>query len=238
MKILYRIIFILSVLAFIVFYYGCSASSNSERYGNNNTTNNDSPKSSTRFTSENDSNDYMVIGQDSVEVSLYDSFDESEDLPEDDDIDISQVMEKFNSSEEYNVLKNDYGTPKEKMLMEIIRYLNTPYQWGGNSKKGIDCSAFTQTVYKHTLSIDLYRSAKEQYTEGEEIDNQDDLQFGDLVFFNTRRGVKPGHVGIYIGDDLFAHASSKKGVTISSLNHSYYHSRFMGGRRIKNVEIF
>ena len=59
-----------------------------------------------------------------------------------------------------------------------------------------------------------------------------ELKFGDLVFFNTRRRVKPGHVGIYIGDNLFAHASSKLGVTISSLEHDYYNKRYMGARRI------
>ena len=238
MKIIYRIIFSLSILSYITFYFGCAASSGTDRYGNNNTSGNDNHKTSARFSSEDDDNDYIVIGQDSVEVSLYDDYEDTEDLPEDDEVDISRIMEKYSSSEENNVLKNDYGTPKEKILMEIIRYLNTPYKWGGNSKNGIDCSAFTQTVYKNTLSIELLRSAKEQYTQGEEIDDRDDLQFGDLVFFNTRRGVKPGHVGIYIGDDLFAHASSKKGVTISSLNHSYYHSRFMGGRRIKHEGTF
>jgi len=237
-RIIYRIIFSLFILSFAVIYYGCSASSGTSRYGSYGDAESDSHKTTNRFSSEGDDSDYMVIGHDSVAVSLVDDYDDAEDLPEDDDIDISRVMEKYSSDEENNVLKNDYGTPKEKMLMEIIRYLNTPYKWGGNSKNGIDCSAFTQTIYKNTLSIELLRSAREQYGEGEEIDEEDDLQFGDLVFFNTRRGVKPGHVGIYIGDHLFAHASSKKGVTISSLDHAYYHSRFMGGRRIKHEGTF
>ena len=71
------------------------------------------------------------------------------------------------------------------------------------------------------------------YAAIEKVAKEEDLQFGDLVFFDTRINVKPGHVGIYLGDNLFAHASSKKGVTISSLNHSYYQSRFMGGRRVE-----
>ena len=238
MRILYRIIFTLAVLVFALFYFGCGASSNSSRYSNYGNSEDNSHKTTNRFSSEGDDNDYMVIGEDSVEVSLYDDYQDVDDLPDDDEVDISRIMEKYNSSEENNVLSNDYGTPKEKMLMEIIRYLNTPYKYGGNSKKGIDCSAFTQTVYKHTLSIDLYRSARQQYQQGEEIDNEEDLQFGDLVFFNTRRAVKPGHVGIYIGDHLFAHASSKKGVTVSSLDHPYYQKRFMGGRRIKHEGTF
>ena len=64
------------------------------------------------------------------------------------------------------------------------------------------------------------------------IDKKIELKFGDLVFFDTRRTVKPGHVGIYLGDNLFAHASSSKGVTISSITSSYYSGRYMGGRRI------
>ncbi len=117
--------------------------------------------------------------------------------------------------------------------MEIIRYLNTPYKYGGTTKKGIDCSAFTQAVFDHAVDFQLLRTARGQYTQGIEIDNKDNLKFGDLVFFNTRRRVKPGHVGIYIGDDLFAHASSKNGVIVSSLDHTYYANRFMGGRRME-----
>jgi cell wall-associated NlpC family hydrolase len=228
----------LLILSFFVIYYGCSASSNTSRYGNNNGDQDYSHRTTNRFSSEDDDSDYMVIGHDTVSVSLVDDYQDTENLPEDDEVDISRLMEKYSSGEENNVLRNDYGTPKEKMLMEIIKYLNTPYKYGGNSKKGIDCSAFTQTIYKNILSIDLSRSAKEQFGQGEEIDDENDLQFGDLVFFNTRRGVKPGHVGIYIGDHLFAHASTKRGVTISSLDHTYYHNRFMGGRRVKHEGTF
>jgi len=136
-----------------------------------------------------------------------------------------------------DVLGSDNSTTKEKVLMEIIKYLDTPYRYGGNSKDGIDCSAFTQTIYKNTLTFNLERSARLQYKQGIEISDKEDLKFGDLVFFNTRRNVRPGHVGIFIGEDLFAHASSKKGVTISSLDHSYYKKRFMGGRRMEMEEI-
>ena len=114
-------------------------------------------------------------------------------------------------------------------------YLKTPYKFGGNSKNGIDCSAFTQTVYNDCASISLLRTAKDQYYEGTPIDNQKDLRFGDLVFFDTRRNVKPGHVGIYLGDNLFAHASSKQGVTVSNITNEYYAKRFMGGRRIEEL---
>lgn len=117
------------------------------------------------------------------------------------------------------------------MLFEIISYLDTPYKYGGETRKGIDCSAFTQKVFSKSSNIELPRTARQQFKEGEDI-SKNELSFGDLVFFNTRKGVYPGHVGIYIGEDLFAHASRSKGVTISSLENSYYKARYVGGRRI------
>jgi cell wall-associated NlpC family hydrolase len=62
--------------------------------------------------------------------------------------------------------------------------------------------------------------------------NRKDLQFGDLIFFHTRRHAYVSHVGIYLGDNLFAHASSKYGVTVSSLESTYYNNRFIGAKRI------
>ena len=123
------------------------------------------------------------------------------------------------------------------MLMEIIKYLDTPYKYGGNSKDGIDCSAFTQNLYRDVLATDLMRSARLQFSQGKLVSSKQDLQFGDLVFFNTRQRVKPGHVGIYIDDNLFAHASTSKGVTISSMDLDYYSQRFMGGRRIDSTSL-
>ncbi len=163
---------------------------------------------------------------------------EDEEIPEDQGIDIASVMNQLKSDNTTTDINADNSTMKEKLLMEIIKYLNTPYKYGGNSTNGIDCSAFTQTVFHNVLSLDLNRSAREQYGEGIEINNRDELKFGDLVFFNTRRRVRPGHVGIYIGDNLFAHASSRNGVIVSSLDQDYYSRRFMGGRRIEQNGIF
>lgn len=215
MNALYRVTYLILSASFIFLYYGCSSSSGTSRYGNN-SDDSETNNTSVRFSSEDD--------------------EDSGDLPDDDAVDIGVVLDKYNLDTDANNFET--GTPKEKMLMEIIKYLNVPYQYGGNSKSGIDCSAFTQNIYKSTLSVNLFRSAREQYKQGEIISDVDDLQFGDLVFFDTRSGVRPGHVGIYIGDELFAHASSKKGVTISSITHSYYKTRFMSGRRIKSGGTF
>ncbi len=119
---------------------------------------------------------------------------------------------------------------RDRVLLEIVSLLGVPYEYGGADMAGIDCSAFTETVYASALHVGLPRSTAEQYREGAGVD-RDRLRFGDLVFFNTT-GETPSHVGIYIEDDLFAHASVTYGVTISSMENSYYRDRFVGARRI------
>jgi cell wall-associated NlpC family hydrolase len=147
--------------------------------------------------------------------------------------DPSVLKQKYNSMEWNSGVSSEVATLRESMLMEIVKYMNTPYKFGGNSKEGIDCSAFTQTVYG-SCSLQLLRSAREQYTQGAPVENKEELKFGDLVFFNTRKNVKPGHVGIYIGDNLFVHASSKHGVIVTPLTHDYYSKRYMVARRIEH----
>jgi cell wall-associated NlpC family hydrolase len=170
---------------------------------------------------------------DTLSIDDYDDENDEdiEPAPEDEAIDISEVMSRFSAKSEDISVEN--SSLKERTLMEIIKYLNTPYKFGGNSKKGIDCSAFTQTVFNNASYYNLLRTAREQYTQGVAVDKSE-LQFGDLVFFNTRRRVRPGHVGIYIGDNLFAHASTKQGVIVSSLDHDYYTRTYMGARRVDN----
>lgn len=123
------------------------------------------------------------------------------------------------------------GVFKYDIMTEIMNWLGTPYNYGGNSPKGIDCSAFMQRIYLGTAKIRLPRTAREQIEIGEKIERSN-LQFGDLIFFNTRRRPYVSHVGIYLGDDLFAHASSRYGVTIGSLKSKYYDKRLIGGARV------
>jgi cell wall-associated NlpC family hydrolase len=119
---------------------------------------------------------------------------------------------------------------RDHLLLEIVSLLGVPYEYGGVGRGGMDCSAFTEAVYGGALRLRLPRSTADQYAEGTEI-GRERLRFGDLVFFNTT-GESPSHVGIYIEDDLFAHASVSYGVTISSMESSYYRDRFIGARRI------
>jgi len=215
----------------VLMIFGCSNSSNTVRYKpKGDQQKNNEPK--VRFTSNDPSTSTSPDSSNTEEIS---DDSDSEELPnESQSIDISSIMQKIQTNKGSKNVPGD-SSLKERMLMEIIKYLDTPYKYGGNSKNGIDCSAFTQAIFQNTFSLSLLRSARDQYTQGLVIDNRDELQFGDLIFFNTRRRVRPGHVGIYIGDNLFAHSSSKNGVIVSSLDLDYYSKRFMGGRRLDGL---
>ena len=118
-------------------------------------------------------------------------------------------------------------------LFEFIEdWWNSSYRYGGTSKKGIDCSALTGLLIGHVYSVAIPRTAKEQYAASKKI-SRDELTEGDLVFFNTRGGVS--HVGVYLANDFFVHASVASGVTISSLNDSYYSRKYIGAGRVHQV---
>lgn len=112
-------------------------------------------------------------------------------------------------------------------------FLGTRYRFGGNSRNGLDCSAFVQQVFRE-LDVSLPRSAREQFEVGSEV-TPGDLQKGDLVFFRTYASF-PSHVGIYLGNNRMIHASSRdRRVVISTLNTQYYRARFIGAKRIAKI---
>ncbi len=115
----------------------------------------------------------------------------------------------------------------------IDHWWGTPYKLGGASKKGIDCSAFTQMLLSDIYDVKIPRTAYAQKTIVQPVEPED-LQEGDLIFFNTRgRGIS--HVGIYLHDNKFVHAASSRGVTISSLTENYWTKRYAGaGRAIQD----
>lgn len=220
----------LIILIGSIILIGCSGTSSALRYNENNQNDKIEPKTDTRYTSQNNPSISDTLTALDEEVS---EIQDPSDLPEDESkIDLTELMKSLDKKSAGSDGELQLATKQEVMLMEIIKYMNTPYKFGGNSLNGIDCSAFTQSVYKNSWLLDINRSAREQYKQGIIIDDRSELKFGDLVFFNTRKRVKPGHVGIYIGDNLFAHASSKSGVTVSSLDHDYYNRRYMGARRM------
>jgi cell wall-associated NlpC family hydrolase len=203
----------------VLFFSNCSSSSYNQRYKQPKKEDKKNTKPSVRFTSENDS-------EENLNSADFPEFDEEpvEDIP----VDTKDFIEK---NKRFRNLSN-IETSKEKLLFEILKYIDTPYQYGGETKQGIDCSAFTQQIFKNSRDITLPRTASEQFKSGQKISGNNDLEFGDLVFFDTSKNRFPGHVGIYLGDNLFTHASRSKGITISSLKSSYYSNRFVGSRRI------
>lgn len=109
------------------------------------------------------------------------------------------------------------------------RFIGTPYVFGGTSDYGIDCSGFTMRVFAKN-GIHLPRTADVQYGVGSPVGKGKE-EPGDLVFFETYCP-GPSHVGIYLGGGNFIHASSSRGVTISSLSDSYFGSRYLGAKRV------
>ena len=103
------------------------------------------------------------------------------------------------------------------------------YRYGGTTRSGIDCSAYSGALLNKVFGIKTPRTARDMYSVCDKV-GREDLQEGDLVFFNTRGGVS--HVGVYLGNGYFTHASVSSGVTISSLNENYYNRKFIGGGRI------
>jgi lipoprotein Spr len=147
---------------------------------------------------------------------------------------IEPTVTKFEVEEKAKNLFNSEADVQNALVKEITNYLGLRYRKGGDGERGIDCSAFVMIVYKNVFGIELPRTSYEQFKLGRLITNLDSLKAGDLLFFNTT-GRRASHVGIYIGNNLFAHASVKEGVTISSIYDSYYKRRFNGAKRIIEV---
>ena len=146
-----------------------------------------------------------------------------------------KTVERLTSgTRDFRKEKNEALKPldQSRMMREISKYMGVPYVHGGAGKDGMDCSGYTMTVYKNAVGKTLPRSSAEQSKLGKPVE-LNNLKFGDLIFFNTT-GESASHVGIYLGDDLFAHASVSFGVTISSLQSSYFAKRYETARRIIN----
>jgi len=119
------------------------------------------------------------------------------------------------------------------LLKVIDEWWGTSYCLGGSTKNCIDCSAFTQLIVQSIYSINLPRTAQEQYNYSKPI-GMEDLNEGDLVFFNTG-GREVSHVGMYLLNNKFVHAATSGGVMVSDLNDSYWKARYKGAGRVYNA---
>jgi murein DD-endopeptidase / murein LD-carboxypeptidase len=129
--------------------------------------------------------------------------------------------------EEKKALNDDQA---EKLKKEIRKYYKAPFQWGGNSTAGTDCSGLVSAIYYNALGVVIPHNAGEMYTYCLPIDKSQ-LQFGDLVFFG--KSSKPTHVGLYIVRKYFLDATKGKGVVLNNLEESYYKRQYVGSRRVQ-----
>jgi cell wall-associated NlpC family hydrolase len=120
----------------------------------------------------------------------------------------------------------------DKLNGAVNRLIGTPYRFGGDSERGIDCSAFTRRVYR-SQNVELPRNSREQARVCAGV-AYPSVRTGDLIFFDTSINGGISHVGVYLGGGAFAHASSSHGVTKSSLKEKYYVKRFVKGGRVFN----
>ena len=147
-----------------------------------------------------------------------------------------------NDAENLSALQVKYAvllsTPAEevkntKMFEFIDDWYGTPYRLGGTTKNGVDCSAFSQFLFASVYGLNIPRTAREQYSLTNRI-SRTELKEGDLIFFNTHGGVS--HVGVYLQNNKFVHASTSGGVMISDIFEEYWVRRFIGVGRLKDRE--
>jgi cell wall-associated NlpC family hydrolase len=137
------------------------------------------------------------------------------------------VKDKYASM--INVMPNQLSNV---MLYSFIDdWYGTRYRMGGASKKGIDCSAFTQNLYKYVFGMNIVRTACLQFNASQRIKNISDLKEGDLVFFRVNTS-RISHVGVYLSNNYFVHSACSKGVSIARLDNAYWSKFYAGGGRI------
>jgi cell wall-associated NlpC family hydrolase len=114
----------------------------------------------------------------------------------------------------------------------IAQYMSVPYRSGGTGKLGLDCSGFVYVVYRDYDETRLPLTVRSQYHLDHRVD-YNDLSYGDLIFFTVDKR-KVSHVGIYLGEGKFVHASKSRGVVIDNLTDDYWIERYSGARRVAN----
>jgi lipoprotein Spr len=127
---------------------------------------------------------------------------------------------------------NGQITSNDTLNNFVKTWLKVPYRFGGTSKRGIDCSKLVQRAYKEVFNLEIPRISRDQWKVTKRVP-KDSLKSGDLVFFRSGSSPTGWHVGLYLADNYFIHASSSKtGVKISSLTDTYYKKTYKGGGRL------
>jgi hypothetical protein len=131
-----------------------------------------------------------------------------------------------------------FNLTAQQFEQKVKKYLGIPYRRGGTSTKGMDCSSFVRTVYNKFFGINLPYTAGAQFNSSKfkKISNHE-IQPGDLIFFATNKKKRISHVGMYVSEGQFIHASSSLGITMSSLDSRYWKKRFVGSKRHKALTI-
>jgi cell wall-associated NlpC family hydrolase len=146
-------------------------------------------------------------------------------------IERGMVQAVVNAGKTVGAAGQSVGSQASDLVVNAMGYLGVPYRRGGTGIQGFDCSGFVQAMYQKTLGLVLPHNAKAQAAATEKID-KNELQPGDLVFFNTLRRAF-SHVGIYIGEGKFIHSPRAGGeVRIEDMRESYWVKRFNGARRV------
>jgi len=122
----------------------------------------------------------------------------------------------------------------KKLYQGIMEWWGTPYRFGGSDHQGVDCSYLTQTLISSAYGLNLPRISKDQWASSDRIRKQD-LREGDLVFFQINGNIS--HVGIYLQNHRFVHASTSQGVMISNLDDGYWQEHFVGCGRPRTVSL-
>jgi cell wall-associated NlpC family hydrolase len=122
---------------------------------------------------------------------------------------------------------------RSRLLAAVKEYLGVPYRWGGSTRQGMDCSAMTRAIFRRAYGLELPRTSGQMYRLGEPVGRRRDLRPGDLVFFRLAdSGPGISHVGVYVGDGRFAHASASRGSVVDELGSPYFTRHYAGARRI------
>lgn len=132
-------------------------------------------------------------------------------------------------------VRQSVGNKASELVVHAMGFLGVPYRRGGNSvETGFDCSGFVRAIYEQTVGLVLPRRAEQQAAATQNID-KNELQPGDLVFFNTMKRAF-SHVGIYVGDGKFIHAPKPGAeVRVESMGVAYWARRFDGARRVQGA---